>query len=168
MMETNQGQLQASVPPNTEPGGKRVKGLGGWMILVQISVFLNLIGVSILLFGQVLPILGSNEFAMVTDSMLRTVIYFETAASIIMFALLIVLVVLMYQKKKLFPKAMITLMILSLVISLLDYSLLQQVEAFAGMEDIKSTKEIARAMISCAVWIPYFMRSKRVKNTFVN
>ena len=29
------------------------------------------------------------------------------------------------------------------------------------------TKEIGRSFIMVAIWVPYFLQSKRVKNTFV-
>ena len=34
--------------------------------------------------------------------------------------------------------------------------------------DPGTTKEVARSVIGCAIWIPYTYLSRRVKNTFIN
>jgi len=38
----------------------------------------------------------------------------------------------------------------------------------AGMSDAELYRDLVRAVIASAIWIPYFLYSKRVRNTFTD
>ncbi|MFD2117896.1 DUF2569 family protein [Paenibacillus yanchengensis] len=71
------------------------------------------------------------------------------------------------RKKMIVPRLMIIFFSLNLFICIFDYIMLQQF-AFAEESEVRSfTWDIIRSAIMCLIWIPYFLRCKRVKNTFV-
>lgn len=79
----------------------------------------------------------------------------------------IVLVVLFFTKNHRFPLLMIGFLVLNPVFVILDHFLGNLIPFVADMGDTESYAEIGRAVIGAMIWVPYFMVSKRVKNTFV-
>jgi uncharacterized protein DUF2569 len=63
------------------------------------------------------------------------------------------------------PSVFITWLAINLAIQLIDLLLIAQIPAIAG-ESVASVGEIVRAVIQAIIWIPYFLRSERVRNTF--
>lgn len=45
--------------------------------------------------------------------------------------------------------------------------MLSQIPMARELADGSSIRDIARSAIACAIWIPYFIKSERVQNTFV-
>lgn len=56
---------------------------------------------------------------------------------------------------------------LSLTVGIVDSLLLSQIPMARELADGSSIRDIARSAIACAIWIPYFIKSERVQNTFV-
>ncbi len=93
---------------------------------------------------------------------LALLILFEAVTNTIFFLSLIGLNVLFYQKKKSFPGWMITFLCVQLFIVLIDH--------FAAMRYFPTVNmtQVARSVIGAAIWVPYCLRSLRVKETFIS
>jgi len=64
------------------------------------------------------------------------------------------------------PRLVIIFLLANLAFVIVDYFLAMRIPLVASMPDESTPTQIARPAVSCAIWIPYFLRSKRVRNTF--
>lgn len=72
-----------------------------------------------------------------------------------------------YKKSKKSRILMILLIVISAVFNIADYYLVPSLIP-GSKEDPETTSNFVRTMIGTAIWLPYFIFSKRVKATFVN
>lgn len=141
-------------------------GLGGWLIVTQIALFVSLLMNGIHLIDFAVELSGGNAWEYLTSDF-KAYLIFIISYSILLCLFLIFIITQFYRKKAIVPKMMIAMYCANIAVSIIDFILFQQV-AYAGEAEIASlTKAIIQAIISAAIWIPYFMKSKRVKNTFV-
>lgn len=151
-----------------------LKGLGGWLILVGIGVVIGpirLIATLILTYKPVfedgtwdaLTTVGSDVYTPYFGSLLVGEIAFNT----IIVAASIFLIYLFFSKHYLFPKLYIGIVVASLVFIPLDAWIVTKMFHGESMFDPDTTKESMRLLITCVVWIPYMLVSKRVRVTFV-
>lgn len=77
-------------------------------------------------------------------------------------------IVLFFQKRHYFPKSYIAFMIFTAVVLTVDYIVGNQIDAVKKEMRADDFRSVARAYVLCAVWIPYFLTSKRVKLTFTH
>lgn len=154
---------------------KSIQGLGGWLGFFQFSLYASLLLGIISIFVNIIPIYESEVWETLTDPssvvydpLWKPLIIFETVGNIISMLLILLILVLLYAKKSMLPKVVIGMMIYNILLVAVDYSLMQQISLVDQIEDANSTKEISRSILYACVWIPYFLRSKRVRNTFVN
>jgi hypothetical protein len=138
-------------------------GIGGWLILPAIGLALNpfiaLFGLAVgllLLFGS------EGQIALAHKPGLEPVILFEIFTNIVFLTMLIVLNIFFYQKKKAFPTCMIIFLGTQFVFLLADHLMA------APLNPHSSPATVIRSLVVCAIWIPYFLRSRRVELTFVN
>ncbi|MEX0396021.1 DUF2569 domain-containing protein, partial [Providencia rettgeri] len=150
---------------------QELKGIGGWLILPMLGIILSLIILPFSIYEQNAQVI--EYWIELTDPqsssfipLFKELIYFEVLGNVILYATLLFLSYVFFTKKKLTIKIYIFFQIFSLVLTVTDIilaSILLDLEVEAS--DIK---DIFRALIACAIWIPYFLVSRRVKNTFVN
>jgi hypothetical protein len=152
-------------------------GLGGWLVLPIIGLFLTLVFAVIWMSRDALPTLQGDIWPQIPTSG-RSTITFEVFANLVFIVVPIVLLVLLFLKRRLLPRlivgfyAFIFLAVLadSIAIFLIGPQLIPDagLREEAGWSGSAIAGDIVRAVIMCAIWIPYFLFSKRVKNTFVN
>ncbi len=147
------------------------KGIKGWLILPVIGLFLTPL-LQIFYLGSTFILINSPEWEDVTTPgregyhfLFKPSIYIELGFNILFVLFCIYLIVLLFQKKKLFPKVIITYYIITILGDLIVTSLVNQINESFSVPDVSIS---IPAFISSIVWIIYFKRSKRVKNTFVN
>lgn len=156
-----------------EAGSKNLEGLGGWLILVGISVVLSpfetLIVVSVILtqFSKTdiwthLPIskilVSHPFFSLFILAVLLTILAF--------FIVSVYLIYLFFRKKKLFPKVFIITSV-SLLLYLVVAILLSKVLITTQKPSHDYFTTLVQAGLDSIIWVLYMLKSKRVKATFI-
>lgn len=137
------------------------KGIGGWLVLPAIG---TVIAPFVLAFGakdvfSVLP-----QMALFEDK-LKAVISAEVIANAVLIAWALWTIYLLFKHKRQFPRAFCYLFIGALALSVFD--LAAAAAMFGSTPSPNDIRDIGRTVVSCLVWVPYMLISKRVKNTFV-
>jgi len=158
---------------------EKYKGIGGWLIIVGIGLFINtimlVIGISesISLFTNGAVDYLSNPTSDVYIPGYSGILKFELILDVLFIFASAYLIYLFFKKSTRFPKYYIYFLVASAVYLLIDYLVFSSfsfpAEVQATMNEIMSeqTTEMARAFISAVIWSSYMLKSKRVKATFV-
>jgi hypothetical protein len=153
----------------------KYRGIGGWLILITIGLCIAPLLQLAALFTNHLPIFTNGSWALLTQPgapayhpLWAPTILLELAMNVGFLAMEAVLLVWLFKKSSRFPKAMIAYLLIVFVLVALDYFLANAIPAVAEQNDAAGRRSFMRAGIACAIWIPYFLRSKRVNLTFVN
>ena len=158
---------------------KNPKGLGGWLILVILGLFITVllqlynIYVSVTLFTD-----GTVDFISDPSSDIYIPGYggllkFEFIGEIIFLAAAVYLIYLFFRKSRQFPKYFVIFLIASAAYIILDYLLLSSTSVSAETQEFiddalsDQNREVARAFIGALIWGAYMKKSKRVKATFI-
>ena len=152
-----------------------LQGIGGWLILPAIGVFLGpfiAIGMDFVAYEPYFQ--GGDFFGSVSyyNSVIPNfsiVFWAELLFAIVIDVLIVYLVYLMVAKKSFFPILYVRIIYISLAYIIIDYSavyLLMGDEYFSI--DSMDIRAIFQTLFSLAVWVPYMKKSVRVKNTFIN
>lgn len=150
-----------------------VSGLGGWLILIQIGLYLTLIGLIILIrdsfynYSDEIWQLLSTEGTIYYHPLWRPIFIFESIYNILFFIFTITILVQFYRKKSIVPRLMIIFYSLSLLIGIFDYIMMHQIPLARELEAASSIRDLIKSTVTCLIWIPYFLKSERVMNTFV-
>lgn len=148
------------------------EGLGGWLLL---PIF-YLISTIVLTSYYYSVFLSDQEYiiALVTGQVDPAWLLWATLLSTVMavelVAFAIYLLVVLFQKKRQLPRLMVCFYSALLIVMgiefyiSLQYAVVTQTSGDLG----EAGKGLIHAILMAAIWIPYFLRSKRVKATFVN
>lgn len=149
-------------------------GLGGWIVLVQIGLIATLFQVALQLLNYNLPSFGPEYWNILASPqgemyhpLWAPLIVFEAAANVLLLVLAVFTLVLLYRKKALLPRVIILLYSANLLIGIIDYILIMNIPVASELEDGSSLRDLIRAALTCALWVAYFRKSERVKNTFI-
>lgn len=146
---------------------RSINNLGGWLMVVQVFIFLNAYGWvrNFQIFSGLLnernKLIQSQKITDVT--LYNYFIYYEIAASIIFTVFSIVLIYIMFKRLRLFPMLFVIYILLDL---LTDALILVFFGSVSDSPDIVYQKLIFSFIIS-VLFISYIRFSKRVKETFV-
>lgn len=155
-----------------EPAAPQYPSIGGWLILPAVGLVLSPLVLLFQIF-RLLSVQGTPEWDARTTP--GTAQYVEGLAGfatveIFMNGLLLAFVLYVaynfFSKKKKTPALMITFLVLSLVVAVVDASISASLLGDAAGD--KAFVGLGRQVVPKAIWLLYFLRSKRVKGTFVN
>ena len=153
-------------------------GLGGWLVLPIIGLFLTIVTSVVTTFRSILPTFESGTWSYLTtpgtdlyDSLWGPFFMFDIFVTAVMIVFPVFLLILLFQKKRLLPRLIIwfyafdVFALLVESMGLLSFSAdLRQV---AGWSTSSIVRDLLEGLLAPAIWIPYFLLSKRVRNTFV-
>lgn len=168
--------METSLPPQPakvySPLGP--SGLGGWLVLVQIGLIVTIFKVVLQLVNYNLPSFGREYWGVLASPqgelyhpLWAPALIFEAAANGVLLLLAVLTLILFYQKKALMPRMIILLYTINLLIVIIDYALLRNIPMAFEFDDGSTLRGLVRAVLTCALWIAYFRKSVRVRNTFV-
>lgn len=167
--------------PNTPPAAAEpIKqdgptGLGGWLILVVLGLILNPIRIAVFVLQTYPPIFSTGAWEAVTTPGSETyhvlwgpLLIFELLGNTALILACAGLLMLFFRRSRRFPRFYIVFAIINLIFVTLDAWLGSLVIVDEPMFDPETAKEFSRSLVTVLVWVPYMLRSKRVRNTFVH
>jgi hypothetical protein len=153
---------------------KQYDKIGGWLILVAIGLILAPIRLLVVLFKDLLPALSTDAWSRLTTPgteayhpLWAPLLLFEIIGNCLFILFPIIIAVFFFQRRRFVPTLIIVLLLANLVFVTIDYFAADLIPFVAAQEDIGSLVEVIRVLIASAIWVPYFLVSKRVKATFV-
>ena len=157
--------LQQKEQKDTVPSGHTdvstaPKGIGGWLVIPAIGLVLGPIKVVIMLFQGIIMI---QSFAPELLSDAR--FWVSGVIDVAMVIAAIIVAILFFKERHIAVVAIISLMAASIVANAIQLFLSI---AMFGKASSGGINPVLHACVFAAIWIPYFVKSKRVKNTFVN
>jgi hypothetical protein len=143
-----------------------ISGLGGWLIVTQIALFLSLFTIGINLVNFWRDISGTDTWEFLTSGdkgYITLIITYNT----LLFLFLIFIIIQFYRKKTMVPRMIVIMYSINIAMGIINFIVFQQVSYAADAESTILMRNMIRAIIAGAIWIPYFLKSERVENTFV-
>lgn len=163
-------QAPVGDPP---PKADGPRGIGGWLILPVIGLLVFPVRVLISLATDYWPIFQGGIWGNLTTPgtevyhpLWAPVIVGEIFFNVAFFAFDLVLLYLLFTKSHRFPKAFVAFALSNLLFIVCDAALAWQIPAVAARGVAGLAGEIARSLAVVAIWVPYMLVSKRVRNTF--
>jgi hypothetical protein len=153
---------------------KSYEGIRGWLILALIGLAISPVLTAMVVLNDLVPIFTKGHWNLLTTPgsdayhpFWAPLILFEFVGNTAFFIFSIVLLVLFLRKSKRLPKLMICYLILNPLFVISDSFFANWIPAVAEQSNLQGVNELAMGVIRTVIWIPYFLVSKRVKQTFV-
>jgi hypothetical protein len=151
-------------------------GIGGWLILPALGLIVSPILQGIQLVRDIFPALHSGALKNLSDpaspyysAMWVPTIVFEAVSGVLIFAFTLWLGYLFFFRKTArVPRLFIIWLASYVLMHAIDWLLVNSLPQIEGQSDSGVMRELGRSVVSAAIWIPYFLQSIRVKNTFVD
>lgn len=137
---------------------KQLKGIRGWLVLPALGLIFLPIILVVSIF-QVAEVIGTAEPA------LGSILVFEVVANAAFLALVLYVAYHFFKESMKAPKLVILMYIFGAAITFVDALL---VDSLGILSSDEVYSDFIQAAIAALIWIPYFMKSVRVKNTFIN
>ena len=152
----------------------QLKGLGGWLILVGFGLIFGLLRLIVALNATFKPYIDSDLLDKLTNSNSASYIpnfnllfYAESAISIFIILMCLYLIFLFFTKNKKFPKYYIFITLFAILYIPVDAYIVSVVISDSKVWSGEIIKSIFQTLFSGAIWIPYMLKSRRVRNTFI-
>ncbi|GKX27793.1 hypothetical protein SH1V18_02730 [Vallitalea longa] len=152
--------------PNDGP-----QGIGGWLVLIVIGYIFSLLSTALMIF-KIYNLYIDGTVAVLTEKKgdyynpeLYLLINYEMVINVLIFLFIVIILIFLFRKKRLYPKLAISLIIGSNIVVGLDHLFCNMI----GLETtgVELAQYVGRLMTG-VLWIVYFVKSKRVKYTFLN
>ncbi len=151
-----------------------VSGIGGWLILPLLGLLFTPVKIGYLMSTLFVPVFTEGYWEVLTSpeseayhALWGPLIIFELVGNLFFLCFSIYLIVLFFRKNYLLPKLYIAFLISNVVFLTIDYFVSDLIPAVAMEDSSESMKELVQTIAAACIWTPYFLKSRRVKNTFV-
>lgn len=148
---------------------KKLTGISGWLVLVAITLIIMIIRSVVVLYSTFdalgYPIEQIADYLSISSHDFFILLLFEAISNVLVLLFTLYLTYLFFKKDHRVPKYFIAWCIVKLILIVIDAVFTRNIGLTEDMTG--SLREAFRQGVYCVVWIPYFLRSVRVKNTFV-
>ncbi|HVJ37825.1 MAG TPA: DUF2569 domain-containing protein [Stenotrophomonas sp.] len=150
-------------------------GLGGWLVLVIFGMFASLVRIPMEVLRLHVPMLLDGTLAQLSDPqhpayhpLWVPLFGVEVLANLATMAFTVALLVLVFKRSRYAPKAAVAWYVYGLALVLGDHVMWQLIPGMAAQPaDPQFVRDLARSLLVTLIWVPYFLCSRRVRNTFV-
>ncbi|MET3698525.1 uncharacterized protein DUF2569 [Bacillus oleivorans] len=167
-------QTQSAIHPN------KYEGIKGWLIFVIVFLAANPIGSLYHVTTNLIPFFQEGNWDDITTKgtklyhpIFGTVIVLELAMYIFITVMTVFLLYQMLRRRAIFPKLFISFLLADLIIGFLYAGGYMIVTTFVpAFQDVREDlyfeigTSVGSHILFALIWIPYFLKSKRVKATF--
>ena len=147
------------------------QAIGSWLIL-------PMLGLALSPFRILYDLITNNFFDDLAIANLKNgsdypgvnwdaVLIFELSGNIVLLAFTILCFIAFIKRRDITPRLMVTYYLYGFVLLAIDQFITTRLHIQSSVEN-NSGNSLARSLFACLLWIPVFLRSSRVKNTFVN
>ncbi len=154
---------------------KTLAGIKGWLLLPLLSLFVIPVRTLFFVMNDLLPAFSDDVWLALTTPgseayhhLWGPVLIAELSGNLTAIAFSILLLVLFFKKSRLLPNYYVAFLGFNLLFVVGDYYISNLIPFVAAQDDHESVREMTRSISAAAVWVPYFLVSKRVKATFVH
>lgn len=151
---------------------KNLNGLSGWLVLVGFGLVFSLIRLLYISIVSFSDLYADGVWTLLTSTASNSyipywgaLVLFELTFNIFSFVASSYLIYLFFKKNILFPKTYIFVALITVVMIGVDI-LATMVILPDSTFDESGVKEFFRSFVGALIWVPYMLKSKRVKNTF--
>ncbi|MEC0245295.1 DUF2569 domain-containing protein [Paenibacillus chitinolyticus] len=146
-----------------------ISGFGGWLIVFSIGLILTFIYAVYSLVDYVWPMYESGEAAAYFSDYpaLGAAVLVETVSHLFYAVCPLVLGCLCFKQKRLFKTMSIAYLLLSLLLSAVAYFAYLSVSELAPDFMDGALRDLIKTGITCLIWTLYFVKSERVRNTYI-
>ncbi len=152
----------------------RLKGLGGWLVLVGIGVVFAPVRVVAEVWTTYYPVFRDGYWHELTNPEMPnylpywgSIVIFELLYNAVQFLFLILMIYLFFRKHYLFPRLYIFLLVVTIAFLLVDAWLASLIIPGEPVFDPDTVQNLGQGLVAVVIWAPYMLVSKRVKATFV-
>lgn len=158
--------LHKNYDPTPESGMVSGKPLGGWLILIAFGITVTPFRLFYDLYSTPELLNGSSWSGLIAQGRygLFAFLFFEHVYNVLYLLFSILIVVLFYQRRSSLPLLICISYFVSLVVTSLDVFV---TTTYLNSEDKDTYRDLIRIFVATVIWIPYFIYSVRVKETFV-
>lgn len=153
----------------------RLTGLGGWLTIVGFGLIVTPIVIFNLLLTEHLPLFTDGSFALLTSESseyyvpgLSFIMSYEILGNLILIFASFYLLFLFFKKSKFFPSYFIYFRLFNVLFLALDIIFAKMIFPEEPIFDPTIARDLFQVILAAAIWIPYMLRSRRVKNTFIS
>lgn len=147
-------------------------GIGGWLYLVAVGLCLTPIRIAAEIVNGLRPLDPATWQAVTTPgtrayhSLFGPLIVGELVVNAALLIWAGALLYLFFAKRRSFPVVMITFMITRVIVQAADLGVALVIPATAARIGPAVYAALALAILVTLIWVPYFIRSRRVEATF--
>jgi len=159
--------------PEPHPGaiGQPVTGIGGWMVLPMIGLFISPLRILYDIYESGAWFFQASLYVPLLEvkskPLFQLYILFFQFQAIAMLGLVLVTLVLFLRRRTSVALLMKVIYIGSVVFLFLDMVLYEWLELDALMGEAYDARDLGRSVFAAAIWVPFFAISERVRTTFV-
>lgn len=153
----------------------KLTGLGGWLIIVGFGLMITPIVIFSTLLSEHLPLFTDGTFALLTSEIsehyipgFSIIMSYEILGNLILIFASFYLLFLFFKKSKFFPSYFIYFRLFNVLYIALDIIFAKMIFPEEPVLDPSIARELFQVIFAAAIWIPYMLRSQRVKNTFIS
>lgn len=167
-------QPPALEPPMIDVPGKRdLTGLGGWLYLVAIGVTLTPIRLLFLMGSVYRRFFNQDVWESIATpggeayhAWLGPLIVIEIVSNLLLVVAAVWMINLFYRRHRLFPALYIAILVFTLILLIGDNWAAGVVIPSPKSDGDHSNMDLFRTLAQAAIWIPYMLVSRRVRQTF--